>query len=81
MGLLMDALSAIKIIKRAGSGKLAYVRRTVGMSIMWLHERYIESSNSWVAHQPGKDLTADAGTKAVNEETFARHTARMGMSG
>ena len=79
MQLALDALSTIKIIKRAGSTKVAHVRRTVGVSIFWLHEVYVLNRNCWLSHVAGSELAADQGTKGLSYDVFTKHRKSMGV--
>ena len=79
MQLALDAMSTIKMVLRSGSTKVRHVRRTIGVSIFWLHEQWVLNKNSWISHVPGAELTADLGTKGLSHETFAKHSSTMGM--
>ena len=80
MGLEMDALSAINAIIKAGSSKVRHVRRTVGVSLYFLHERWVQSGDAWLRHRNGSELAADLFTKSLSEGPFLRHSADIGMS-
>ena len=73
----MDALSAIIAIKKAGSSKVRHIRRTQGVSIFWMHQYYAADGRSLV-HQKGADLAADAFTKGLSYDVFAKHMRELG---
>ena len=78
-GLHLDAEAAIKIVRNAGSSKVAHLRRSLGVSIMYLHEAWCRATNTFLAHMSGKVLTADMHTKSLNAETHSKHTQQMGI--
>ena len=81
IGLELDALAAIAAIKKSASGKLSHSRRTIGISLYWMHEVWVENKRKghWISHRRGYELSADAGTKALSESAFARHMRTMGI--
>ena len=81
IGLELDALAAIAAIKKSASGKLSHSRRTIGISLYWMHEVWVgkKREGHWISHRRGYELTADAGTKALSESVFSRHMKSMGI--
>ena len=77
--LKMDAMACIKAIRNAVSTKVKHVRRTVGISLYWMHQKWCQSNESSIEWQHGHDLSADAFTKNLSREPFERHREALGL--
>ena len=75
----LDAQAAIGAIKRAGSGKLRFTRRTTGVSMGGLHELWVDGVKRSLVHKRGEDLAADHFTKNLSVAPFLRHMQSLGL--
>ena len=63
----LDAEAALKAIRNANSTKLRHVRRTLGISLAWLHKKWCNREESNMKHRKGTDLSADSQTKNLSK--------------
>ena len=75
----MDAEAAIKAIKNSSSTRVRHVRRTMGISIYFLHEQWCTTKNAFVRHKKGTELVADLFTKSLSIDPFSKHCDTMGL--
>ena len=64
----MDAMAAIGAIRNLNTVKMNYLRRTLGVSIAWMHRKWCNKTKSELAHRNGKALSADALTKNLSRD-------------
>ena len=64
----MDAMAAIGAIRNLNTVKLNHLRRTLGVSIAWMHRKWCNKDKSELAHRNGKALSADALTKNLSRD-------------
>ena len=78
--LQVDAQAAIKAIRNANSTKLRHVRRTLGISLAWLHKKWCNrSAEARMEHRVGTELSADAMTKNLSKGPLAYLKGLLGV--
>ena len=80
--LQVDAQAAIKAIRNANSTKLRHVRRTLGISLGWLHRKWCNRPDeARMEHRVGTELSADAMTKNLSKGPLAHLKGLLGIGG
>ena len=78
MKLFLDAKSTIQMIKKAGSSKVRYTRRTTGISMYWMYELF-RGLFAELEHKSGEELCPDTFTKPLDVVKFARFCVMLGV--
>jgi len=75
-----DSKVAITAVQKANSEAMRHMRRTAGVCLGWLHSYWCDCGDKRVVEwSPGKELSADAQTKALNEEDTQRNAMKFGL--
>ena len=75
----MDAEAAIKAVRKSESSKLKHTRRTTGISLGWLHAKWINRKKALLNHRKGTLLSADGLTKRLGRIAIGRVKEQFGV--
>ena len=75
-----DAQAAITAVRNANSSKMKHVRRTIGVSLAWLHKKWVNRRGARLEHKKGTDLSADAMTKRLSRVALERTKDAFGIT-
>ena len=80
---LMLALARLQTLcpglRRVGPASLRHVRRTLGISLAWLHKKWCNREESNMKHRKGTDLSADSQTKALSKGPLQTMKELLGL--